>query len=113
MNPLLAAGAGAFLVSDRGRQLVRRGMVFGLAQLIAAGETAVKTAAEATTAAGGVATDAAGTAQHGAGSVVSAFTDIVDEAKQHAHEGNGAESKKPAPARTTTTTRKRRTAATK
>jgi len=112
MNPLLAAGAGAFLVSDRGRQLVRRGMVFGLAQLIAAGETAMKTAAEATTTAGSVATDAAGTAQHGAGSVVSVFTGIVDEAKQHAHEGNGAESKKPAPAKRPTP-RKRQTAATK
>jgi hypothetical protein len=110
MNPLLAAGAGAFLVSDRGRQLVRRGMIFGLAQLIAAGETAAKAAAEATATAGNVATDAAGTAQHGAGSVVSAFTGIVDEAKAHAHEGNGAEQKKPAPTKRTTT-RKRRTPA--
>jgi hypothetical protein len=91
VNPLLAAGAGAFLVSDRGRQLVRRGLVFGLAQLISAGEAAAQTAGDATTTAGSVASGAAHTAQHGGDSVVSALTGIVAEAKQQAHGEGGAE----------------------
>jgi hypothetical protein len=73
--------------------------VYGLAQLIAAGETAVQTAAEATSTAGGVASDAAHTAQHGGDSVVSALTGIVAEAKQQAHGGVGGEPEKaPKPA---------------
>ena len=101
MNPWLAAGAGALLVSERGRQLVRRGLVYGLAQLIAAGETA----AEATTTAGNVASGAAHTAQHGGDSVVSALSGIVAEAKQQAHGGDGTEQEStPKP----TTTRRRR-----
>jgi hypothetical protein len=92
MNPWLAAGAGALLVSERGRQLVRRGVVYGLAQLISAGEAAVQTASETTSTAGNVASGAAHTAQHGGDSVVSALTGIVAEAKQQAH---GAEPEMP------------------
>jgi hypothetical protein len=100
MNPWLAAGAGALLVSERGRKLVRQGLVYGLSQLIAAGETAARTAAETTTTAGNVATGAAQTAQHGAGSVVSVFSGIFDEAVQQAHGRDGdAEPKRPTKAR--------------
>jgi hypothetical protein len=108
MNPWLAAGAGALLVSERGRQLVRRGLVYGLAQLIAAGETAAQTAGEATTTAGNVASGAAHTAQHGGDSVVSALTGIVAEAKQQAHGGDGVEPEQ-APEPKPTTARRRRT----
>ena len=106
MNPWLAAGAGALLVSERGRQLVRRGLVLGLAQLISAGEAAAQTATEATTTAGNVAADAAHTAQHGGDSVVSALTGIVSDAKRQAH-GAGPQ---PTPATAPrTAARKRRT----
>jgi hypothetical protein len=110
MNPWLAAGAGALLVSERGRKLVRQGLVYGLAQLISAGEAAVQTAGEATTTAGSVASDAAHTAQHSGESVVSALTGIVADAKQQAHGGNGQQAAEKATKPKPTTTRRRRAA---
>jgi hypothetical protein len=94
MNPWLAAGAGALLVSERGRNVARRGVVYGLAQLISIGEAATHTAEEATTTAGGVASGAAHSAKHGGDSVVSALTGIVTDAKQQAHAEQRAEPEK-------------------
>jgi hypothetical protein len=89
MNPWLIAGGVAVLASERGRELARKGAVHGLAAVISIGETAVKTAHDATTEAGHAASTVAGTAAHGASAVTTPLTSIVSEAKARAQGGNG------------------------
>jgi hypothetical protein len=60
MNPWIAAGGTAVLMSERARHLLRRGVVFGIAGAIRAGETVAA-------AAGGVAHGAEFMASSGTG----------------------------------------------
>jgi hypothetical protein len=70
MNPWLAAGGTAVVMSDRARTALRRGVVLGLAGAITAGETVLSTvkgvaesAENAASAAGDLASDLVGEAQ--------------------------------------------------
>ncbi len=92
MNAWFAAGATAVVMSERGRSLLRRGLVYGLASAMNAGETF-------TSAATGVA--------HGAESVASSAGDLagdlVGEAKQTrrgeegTNSGSGSHAERSAP----------------
>jgi hypothetical protein len=70
MNPWFAAGATAILVSERGRNLLRRGIVYAVANAMNAGDTFASAATEVAhgaervaSSAGGLAGDLVGEAQ--------------------------------------------------
>jgi len=79
MNVWLAAGGTAALMSERGRQLLRRGAVYGLAGAITVGE-AVASAAKSV----------AEEAEHVASSGRDMASDLVSEARQSRDRAPGA-----------------------
>lgn len=91
MNPWLVAAGVAAVASPKGRQLVRKGAVHGLAAVISIGEAAVATAHEATTEAGHAASGVAHGASRGASAVTGLVGGLVSDARQQAQGGRGAE----------------------
>jgi hypothetical protein len=88
MNPLLAIGATAALMSERSRKVLRRGIVYGLAGAITAVDTATAVAEEVVHSAEHVASSAGGFA----GNLVG------DSRASHAATENGGEPKQARPA---------------
>ena len=87
MNPLLAAGATAALMSERSRKVLRRGIVYGLAGAITAVETA-----------GVVAEEVVHSAEHAASSASGFAGNLVGDsrASHAARENGGAPESRPA-----------------
>jgi hypothetical protein len=102
MNPLMVAGGTAVLVSKRGRNAVRQGVVYGLAGALWAGETLVNatrgathTAEQAASAAGGTIASAARGVKHGAEEVTGGVIKEARAVREHAPTAEG-EAAKPA-----------------
>jgi hypothetical protein len=107
MNPLVVAGATAVVLSKRGRSAIRKGVVYGLASVLTAGETVVSAtkgvthqAEHAVSQAGGTVTSAARGVTHGAEKVASTTSDLVGglvgEAKSLAGRGEPEPTAEPA-----------------
>ena len=88
MNPWFAAGATAIVMSERGRNLLRRGVVYAVANAMNAGETFA-----------GAATEVAHGAERVASSAGGVAGGLVGEAREARHSaGNGVAEKAASPA---------------
>jgi len=103
MNPLVVVGATAVVLSKRGRSVIRKGVVYGLAGALTAGDavvSATKGATHQAEHAGGTVTSAARGVTHGAEKVASTASDLVGglvaEAKSVAGRGEPEAEAEPA-----------------
>jgi hypothetical protein len=100
MNPLMVAGGTAVLMSKRGRNAVRQGVVYGLAGVLFAGDTVVNaargathTAEEAASAAGGTIVSAVRGVKHGAEEVTGGVIQEARAVREHAPTAEGGAGK--------------------
>lgn len=105
MNAWVAAGATALVMSERGRNFVRRVAVYGVANVMNASETFASAATSA-------ATEVAHGAERVATSAGDLAGDLVGDAQQARHGADGKASQpetKPKPSRASAGTRRSRT----
>lgn len=96
LNPLVASGITAALMSERARAVLRRGAVYGLASVMTAGEAVAKSAAQSAEFVASSAGDMAG--------------DLVGEAKE-ARSGDKGRQPAPRPQSRKRATQRRKTTA--